>query len=83
MSPGPGYRPLRTVRLQVFLSAMLTISIAPAQDAISYETKTYNYSIFSKNEFNGEPGPAQQAAWSELMSRKSLTSHLFILICYR
>ena len=48
---------------------------APAQDAIEYEARTFNTSLFAKNRFNGYPTEESSAAWKELTSRKYLMKH--------
>ena len=56
------------------ISDILTIisHLAPAREAVTYEARTFNTSLFARNKYNGTPRPESSDAWEEISEGKHL-----------
>jgi len=46
--------------------------LAPAREAVTYEARTFNTSLFARNKYNGTPRPESSDAWEEISEGKHL-----------
>lgn len=58
----------------------LTITIAPAIDAIEYETIKLQGALHDQNPFRGPPSPAIDAAWQEILNSKYACANTIVTI---
>lgn len=52
--------------------ARLSFSIAPAREAIEYQTKVFEVGLAGTEELFGHPDPQKDMAWEKLLERKPI-----------
>jgi len=45
-------------------------NLAPVREAVTYEARTFNTSLFARNKFNGDPRPESSEAWDDISEGK-------------